>query len=99
MVRVDANTMVTDFVCIARPIERSSEPKGGPLRYRVRHEVALCGGRRTAAAAAVGPGRRRRADGATAMGAWKAIAVAVYGHRRLLRGFVADVETCLMLRK
>jgi alkaline phosphatase D len=40
-VRVDATTMVTDFVCIPRPIERSPSPDGGPLRYRVRHEVAL----------------------------------------------------------
>jgi alkaline phosphatase D len=40
-VRVDAGTMVTDFVCIPRPIERSSRPDGGPLRYRVRHEVPL----------------------------------------------------------
>lgn len=40
-VRVDASTMVTDFVCIPRPIERSPSPDGGPLRYRVRHEVPL----------------------------------------------------------
>jgi alkaline phosphatase D len=40
-VRVDASTMVTDFVCIPRPIERSPRPDGGPLRYRVRHEVPL----------------------------------------------------------
>ncbi len=40
-VRVDADTMVTDFVCIPRPIERSPRPDGGPLRYRVRHEVPL----------------------------------------------------------
>ena len=40
-VRVDPNTMVTDFVCIPRPIERSSGVDGGPLRYRVRHEVPL----------------------------------------------------------
>jgi alkaline phosphatase D len=41
IVRVDAGTMVTDFVCIPRPIERSPRPDGGPLRYRVRHEVPL----------------------------------------------------------
>lgn len=41
-VRVDANSMATDFVCIPRPIERSPRPDGGPLRYRVRHE-ARCG--------------------------------------------------------
>jgi alkaline phosphatase D len=40
-VRVDAATMVTEFVCIPRPIERSATPDGGPLRYRVRHEVPL----------------------------------------------------------
>jgi alkaline phosphatase D len=40
-VRVDADTMVTEFVCIPRPIERSPGPDGGPLRYRVRHEVPL----------------------------------------------------------
>jgi len=40
-VRVNANMMVTEFVCIPRPIERSTSPDGGPLRYRVRHEVPL----------------------------------------------------------
>jgi len=40
-VRVDASTMVTDFVCIPRPIVRSVGEDGGPLRYRVRHEVPL----------------------------------------------------------
>jgi alkaline phosphatase D len=40
-VRVDGNTMVTDFVCIPRPIERSPGEDGGPLRYRVRHEVPI----------------------------------------------------------
>ena len=40
-VRVDASTMVTEFVCIPRPIERSTSADGGPLRYRVRHEVPL----------------------------------------------------------
>ncbi|HEY8010714.1 MAG TPA: alkaline phosphatase D family protein [Rudaea sp.] len=40
-VRVDAHTMVTEFVCIPRPIERSPGVDGGPLRYRVRHEVPL----------------------------------------------------------
>jgi alkaline phosphatase D len=33
--------MVTEFVCIPRPIERSAGADGGPLRYRVRHEVAI----------------------------------------------------------
>ena len=40
-VRVDANTMVTEFVCIPRPITRAPGTDGGPLRYRVRHEVPL----------------------------------------------------------
>jgi len=40
-VRVDADKMVTEFVCIPRPITRSATPDGGPLRYRVRHEVPL----------------------------------------------------------
>jgi alkaline phosphatase D len=40
-VRVDANAMTTDFVCVPRPIERSPREDGGPLRYRVRHEVPL----------------------------------------------------------
>jgi alkaline phosphatase D len=40
-VRVDAAKMVTEFVCITRPIERSATEDGGPLRYRVRQEVAL----------------------------------------------------------
>jgi len=40
-VRVDAEKMVTEFVCIPRPIERSKSADGGPLRYRVRHEVPL----------------------------------------------------------
>jgi alkaline phosphatase D len=40
-VRVDANKMVTEFVCIPRPIKRALGTDGGPLRYRVRHEVPL----------------------------------------------------------
>jgi alkaline phosphatase D len=40
-VRVDADKMITEFVCIPRPIERSPGEDGGPLRYRVRHEVPL----------------------------------------------------------
>ena len=41
VVSVDATRMVTDFVCIPRPIERAATPDGGPLRYRVRHEIKL----------------------------------------------------------
>jgi alkaline phosphatase D len=40
-VTVDATRMLTDFVCIPRPIEPAATPDGGPLRYRVRHEVPL----------------------------------------------------------
>lgn len=40
-VRVDAEKMTTDFVCIPRPLARASGVDGGPLRYRLRHEVAL----------------------------------------------------------
>ena len=40
-VRVDGERMVTEFVCIPRPIARSPGADGGPLRYRVRHEVPL----------------------------------------------------------
>ncbi|MGH8213971.1 MAG: alkaline phosphatase D family protein [Rhodanobacteraceae bacterium] len=40
-VRVDAKTMITDFVCIPRPIRRSEREDGGPLRYRVRFETPL----------------------------------------------------------
>lgn len=40
-VHVDGELMVVEFVCIPRPIERSARADGGPLRYRVRHEVAL----------------------------------------------------------
>jgi alkaline phosphatase D len=40
-VRVDADRMVTEFVCIPRPITRAPGADGGPLRDRVRHEVPL----------------------------------------------------------
>jgi alkaline phosphatase D len=33
--------MVTEFVCIPRPIERSAGDDGGTAAYRVRHEVPL----------------------------------------------------------
>jgi alkaline phosphatase D len=41
VVSVDASRMVTDFVCIPRPVERAATPDGGPLRYRVRLEVPM----------------------------------------------------------
>ena len=40
-VRVDGSAMVTEFVCIPRPLERSLGAGGGPLRYRLRNEVPL----------------------------------------------------------
>jgi alkaline phosphatase D len=40
-VRVDAEKMTTDFVCIPPPILRSDRADGGPLRYRVRFETPL----------------------------------------------------------
>jgi alkaline phosphatase D len=41
VVRVTHDTLETEFVCIPRPIERSSSPDGGPLLYRVTHRVRL----------------------------------------------------------
>jgi alkaline phosphatase D len=40
-VRLSANEMRTEFVCIPRPIARSDRPDGGPIRYRVVHTAAL----------------------------------------------------------
>lgn len=40
-VRCDAGKMITDFVCIPRPIARAPGQDGGPLRYRVRFEASL----------------------------------------------------------
>jgi alkaline phosphatase D len=40
-VRLTADEMRTEFVCIPRPITRSSSPDGGPLRYRVVHTAKL----------------------------------------------------------
>jgi alkaline phosphatase D len=34
-----ADAMELEFLCIPRPLERSSEADGGPLRYRVTHRV------------------------------------------------------------
>jgi alkaline phosphatase D len=33
--------MRTEFVCIPRPVTRSEQPDGGPLRYRVVHSAQL----------------------------------------------------------
>jgi alkaline phosphatase D len=40
-VRVTHDRMDVAFVCIPRPLERSEEPDGGPVRYRVVHSAAL----------------------------------------------------------
>lgn len=40
-VRLSADEMRTEFVCIPRPIARSETPDGGPLRYRVVHTAPL----------------------------------------------------------
>jgi alkaline phosphatase D len=40
-VRLSADEMRTEFVCIPRPVARSERPDGGPLRYRVVHTAAL----------------------------------------------------------
>ena len=41
VVRVAPNTLETEFVCVERPIARSTAPDGGPLRYRVLHRARL----------------------------------------------------------
>jgi alkaline phosphatase D len=38
-VRVSPGDLETEFVCIPRPLERSLSPDGGPLAYRVAHQV------------------------------------------------------------
>jgi len=40
-VRVTHDTLESEFVCIERPIARSTAPDGGPLRYRVLHRAEL----------------------------------------------------------
>ena len=40
-VRVTPDILETEFVCVERPIARSSSPDGGPLRYRVLHRARL----------------------------------------------------------
>ena len=39
--RLEADAVRCDFVCLPRPLERSATPDGGPLRYQVSHRVAL----------------------------------------------------------
>ncbi len=40
-VRVSAEALDCEFVCIPHPITRSQAPDGGPLRYRVRHRAPI----------------------------------------------------------
>jgi alkaline phosphatase D len=40
-VRLSADEMRTEFVCIPRPIGRSERPDGGPIRYRVALDAKL----------------------------------------------------------
>ena len=40
-VRVTADELEVEFVCIPRPIERNQQEDGGPLAYRVTHRVKL----------------------------------------------------------
>jgi alkaline phosphatase D len=42
-VRLTGNEIRTEFVCIPRPVTRSPEPDGGPLRYRVALTAKLWG--------------------------------------------------------
>jgi alkaline phosphatase D len=41
VVRIGSDALVSEFVCIARPLERSREPDGGPLLCRVIHRARL----------------------------------------------------------
>jgi alkaline phosphatase D len=43
VVRVAPEDLIVEFVCVPRPIERSTSADGGPLAYRVSHRVRLCG--------------------------------------------------------
>ncbi|HEX5184140.1 MAG TPA: alkaline phosphatase D family protein [Allosphingosinicella sp.] len=41
IVRLTADELRTEFVCIPRPVTRSDRPDGGALRYRVAHSARL----------------------------------------------------------
>ena len=41
VVRVTADALETEFVCMPWPLERAETPDGGPLTYRVTHRVPL----------------------------------------------------------
>jgi alkaline phosphatase D len=43
VVHAGPDFLETEFVCIPRPLERSTEEDGGPLRYRVVHRTKLWG--------------------------------------------------------
>jgi alkaline phosphatase D len=40
-VRVTSDALETEFVCIPRPVDRTTAADGGPLRYRVAHRARL----------------------------------------------------------
>jgi len=39
-VRATSEALEVEFVCIPRPVERSDQPDGGPVLYRITHRVA-----------------------------------------------------------
>ena len=41
VVRASTDDLQTEFVCIERPVNRSDQPDGGPLNYRVRFRAPL----------------------------------------------------------
>jgi alkaline phosphatase D len=41
LVTATSNQLSTEFVCIPRPLERSDQPDGGPLTYRILHSTSL----------------------------------------------------------
>jgi alkaline phosphatase D len=40
-IRLDAEMVTCEFVCIPRPIERSESADGGPVKYRIVHKSRL----------------------------------------------------------
>ena len=40
VVTASADSIETEFVCIARPIQRATTPDGGPIRYRMVHRAS-----------------------------------------------------------
>jgi alkaline phosphatase D len=41
VVHAAPETLSVEFVCIVGPVERSAEPNGGPLRYRITHAAPI----------------------------------------------------------